>query len=208
MKRFLIFLVAIAMIAGMSFAQGASQTRTLNLNVTVLPYVQLNLAYPATLDFGTISPLQLGPSSGEGFEARGAGFWEWFPEFAYANCPYSITLSGNNLAGDGVPVFARQEVGETRYDRLVTALTFHFTSDYAGSMHAMQYNSTFIYPNPGTWNITLNRPVPHTGEVFMKPRVGVRFPAMTPDFGVKNTWDQSPDAGLYEAQVTITIAVI
>jgi hypothetical protein len=43
----------------------------------------------------------------------------------------------------------------------------------------------------------------------MKPRVGVRFPHQAPDFGhQQNTWDQSPDAGLYTATVTITIAAL
>lgn len=205
MKKFLVLFAVVLLVAGMSIAQ---TTKTLNLNVTVSPYVELNMNYPSTLDFGAISPPQQGPGSGEDFQARGAGFWEWLYEFGYANCPYSLQISGGNLAGNSAPIFAQEEVGTGNWDRLVTALTFHFTSDLAGAMSAVQYNPTFIYPNPTTWDITTTRGVPHTGEIFLKPTLGVRFPAKTPDFGVTNTWDQSPDAGLYQAYVTITIAAI
>jgi len=210
MKKLLVCLCAIVMIAGLSFGQ--TTTRTLNLNATVSPYVELNMAYPDTLNFGTIAPPKDGVTMEGGDTRHPTNIdWEWRYEFAYANCPFRITLSGNNPANDGVPCFARRQDdvngGGGNYDRLITRFHFHFASDYAGSMSAIVFNSAFAIP--GVWNATTGTyPVPHTGEVYANPRCGISLPAQAPNFSAKNTWNQSPDAGLYQASVTVTIAAI
>lgn len=209
MKKSLVFLAVVSLVAGVSFAQAPTTTRTIPLELKVLPYVELNMAYPIFLDFGTITPPKDGVTM-EGGDTRGPANidWSWRNEFAYANCPYNITLSGDNPANDGVPCFAKAEIGlnPNGFDRLITRFHFHFSSDYnvPGTTSAIVFNSAFAMP--GVWNATTGGySVPHTGEVYANPRCGVSLPAKAPNFGVVNTWNQSADAGTYQASITVTI---
>lgn len=210
-KKFFVFFAAILLVASMSFAQ--TTTRTFDLQITVLPYVELNPSYPALFDYGTIVPPDLGGATILNGDERSSGVPVW-TEFAYSNTNCTITFSGNNQAGDGVPCFARQEVGNSRYDRLNTKLHFQLVTWDPSFPVTPVYNNTHIFNAftstiPGTWwNPVATIPVPHNGEIYMNARAGVALPAVTPDYGTGNDWDDSADAGLYQAQVTITIAVI
>jgi len=210
MKKIFILFAAVLLVAGMSFAQ---TSRTFNLQITVQKYVELNPSFPTLLNYGTIIPPDNGGATILNGDERPDGVPDW-TEFAYANCGVTITFAGNNPAGDGVPCFARMEDGSGRYDRLNTKLHFQLVTWDPSFPVTPIYNNThifnaFVSTIPGTWwNPTATIPVPHNGEIYLNTRAGVALPAVTPDYGKRNTWSDSADAGVYTATVTITIAAI
>lgn len=67
----------------------------------------------------------------DGPEFAGHPYPYYFYHAAYANCPFTISITGDNAAGDGVPIFAKAEAGKNTggrynttqpvvYDRLST----------------------------------------------------------------------------------------
>ncbi|HKK54531.1 MAG TPA: hypothetical protein VJ926_03365 [Patescibacteria group bacterium] len=137
-------------------------------------------------------------------------------DIAYANCPFSVTLNGDNPAGDGIPRFAREEVGThaNGYDVLPTLYKIYVTTngvveyiDGAGTM--VQQAGYFPLGEDFV-------EAPHNGQVRMNisafintalatdPGASVKKTIIDPNF----TWDQSADAGVYEASIVATFSAL
>ncbi len=203
-KRFLVLLMAIGLVTvGMSFAQGVSDSQTFTLTTTVQKYIECRAGMPLTVVDPTI------PGGGvavhNGSNPAITFYTNAGNELAYANCPFTVQLSGNNDAGDNLPILARQEVGETRFDRLITSIGLQVPNT--------SVNISF-YSDPdgavsGTWaGNPSSCPVPHDGEVGAFIYLGAALPHLSPEFGIDNTWNESADAGTYTCTLTFTYAII
>ena len=208
-------LVLTGLFVAMLFAVNtqAQQTQTFNLSATVEKYVEVNPAYEQ-MDFSrTINPGDAGSADLEWFNQ--VGVWK---DVVYANCRMQVTMQGDNPAGDGLPILAREEVNGNGFDRLQTNVDirpqinghwydqrpgyerakFIFTSDAEGAATGnwLYYNS-YSFSN-----------VPHDGEVRMSASFDAALPHESPDFGTDNTWNQSADAGEYTATLTATYSAL
>lgn len=139
---------------------------------------------------------------------------EW--NLAYANCGFTVSISGNNPGNQQVPRFARLEtgVGASGFDELPTLYNIGITTNNirtnffntligANQLHVGGYSKQ--YPD-----------TPHNGQVKMDMYVRVNSSAahhegsqwalteINPNF----THQQSADAGLYECTMVVTLAAI
>lgn len=98
---------------------------TFNLKMTVDKYIE-TAPSPINWDFG-LTTHSLANGSHERLYGDNPGEWD----LAYANCPFSITIDGDNPAGQGVPRFARLEEGPNTngYDVAATLYQIHFTTN-------------------------------------------------------------------------------
>ena len=145
--------------------------------------------------------------------------WLKYKDLAYANCPFNITVAGNNPAETGNPRFAREEVDENgnglgSYDILRTSYGFRIKVNGETADVGSPVNGADDFP------ITLNHnEAPHDGQIMLrKMRVAVnkegnddadesyplREAAIDPNY---NNID-SPDAGTYKADLTVTISAL
>jgi hypothetical protein len=206
MKKVLSFLFVLALIAGMSFAQAQ---QTFNFSTTVQKYIEVNPAF-LTMDVKTpsISPADV-------YAPRANySFYKNEHNIVYANCPFQVQLTGDNGAGDGLPIFARHEVGATAqgWDRLDTKISFSYAINLGlpgtGGWKRIQFGDEGYYGG-GVKNAWTNNPysfteAPHDGEVGLELLSQATFLHPVPDWSKNNTWDESPDAGDYACQVIAT----
>lgn len=202
-KKLLVLFVALVLAAGMGFGQGASDSQTFTLTTTVQKYIECRAGLALTV---TDPPIPGGGTAIHNGTYPAITFYtNDGNELAYANCPFTVQLSGDNGAGDNLPILARQEVGETRFDRLITSIGLQVP----GTTVNISFYSDPDGAVSGTWNGNpSNCPVPHDGEVGAFIYLGAALPHLSPEFGVDNTWNESADAGTYTCTLTFTYAVI
>lgn len=206
MKKLVLSIVAIFAIVLFANAQDSS---TFNLSMTVDEYIECTSG-PIAINFGTTSH----NSNAEQLFAHSQ-----YMDLAYANCPFSITISGDNAASEGVPRFVRQETGTYGgdYDTLPTHFDFHIgvnNIDYMVNDGAMgNYVPAKDFPISQDFN-----EAPHNGQIrlWMGARVNnLLANSWTPDIPIRKTLIdqsmtkvQSADAGDYACTMTITLAAI
>jgi len=213
MKKFFILFAAILLVASMSFAQSTAN-ETFNLSMTVDKYLE-TAPGPISFDFGTTMHFTA-PSREELFAAFYGPWGEW--DLAYANCPLTITVSGDNPAGQGKPRFARHEVGAhaNGFDVLSTAWQIGFlTNGVWNNELGLNYGvRAGAFPKTATLD-----EAPHNGQVHMKMSVKVNstsdpneistgFPIRETVINPAFTWDQSADAGVYTCTMLVTLTAI
>jgi len=178
-----------------------------NLSMTVDKYIE-TAPGPIDWDFGTTDhSTSWGPSR----ESLYGSLGEW--DIAYANCPFSVTISGDNAAGQGVPRFVRDEVGANAngYDVLATLYQIHFTTNgnrdlFYGTwlQGAHQFPYTKSFPE-----------APHNGQIKMDMKAYVNSTIASEQIPVRPTiidpnmtWQQSADAGVYECTMDVTFTAL
>lgn len=205
-------LMAFLLVGGTCFAQTTGNV-TFNLSMTVDKYIEVT---PGSLsfDFGTT----IHNGNREELNSALTGPWgEW--DLAYANCPFSVTISGNNPVGQNKPRFARAEVGANAaggFDVLSTAfqigiLTNGIWNNEFGlnyGVRASEFPKTVSFAE-----------APHNGQVKMKMAAKVNNPGdpneISAGFPIRETVinslltnAQSADAGVYTCTMTVTLAAI
>ncbi len=206
MKRVLLSMAIV--IAAALFVQVNAQTSgsaTFNLKMTVDKYIEM-LPQPPELFLGTTS--HVGNA-----EFLDGSFRGW--DLAYANCPFSLTLAGQNPAGQGVPRFARAEVGPHAggFDVLNTFYQIHFiTNGQEVNTNLPDQWGTGASQFPLTKEFT---EAPHNGQVYMS-----LIPYINSD-GHQDNWpqrktlinpaftnEQSADAGDYTCTMIVTLTAL
>jgi hypothetical protein len=198
MKKLLLILAAIALVARMPFGQ--TQSTTFNLSLYLNEYIE-TMPGPVAVDLGHTWQR----NTAEVYGMSQLNPWD----FAYANCPFRATFTGDNPAGEGKPRFARQETGAhaNGYDTLSTRFFFGFLIDGIRNSGAMDAKGF-----PFSWDYAES---PHNGQVRMdwlvyvnwedlQDSVPVRHTRIDPSF----TWQQSADAGLYTCSVIVTLGAL
>jgi len=206
MKKLLVLSLALFLFIGVLFAQNTDNVN-FDLSMTVDEYIEA-MPGPVEFDFGTTShSTSWGPSREQLYGATG----EW--DLAYVNCPFSVTISGDNAAGQGVPRFARQEVGPNAggYDILATIYQIHFTTNAIQDLfYGTWLQGAHQFPYTKSYCET-----PHNGQVKMDMKayvnssiaseaVPVRATLIDPNF----TNEQSADAGEYECTMLVTLTAL
>lgn len=204
MKKLLmlsVFMIAMVCIVN------AQKTASFNLSMTVNEYIETTPS-PLNWDFGTTSHQV---AYGGPMESLYGTMGEW--NLAYSNCPFSITVSGNNGANEGKPRFARQEVGAHggAWDILPTLYAINFTTNGVRDL----FYGTWLqgaHQFPYTKNYA---EAPHNGQVKMdmtayinssiaSEAVPVRKTLIDPTF----TGIQSADAGVYQCTMLVTLTAL
>lgn len=203
MKKLISFLAI--MFAMVIFVQTASAQTPVqfNLSMTVDKYIETGES-PVNLPLGTTTHVG-------NREQLNGDIGEW--NLAYANCGFSVTISGNNLAGNGVPRFARAEEGTGNFDVLPTLYDIRFTTNTvrklffgsAGPKGASHFTHTKDYSvAPHNGQVKMDMKVYVNSNLAVDEGVPVRRTIIDPDF----TWDQSADAGLYQCTMMVTLAAL
>jgi len=206
-KKFFVLVVAIALVTvGMGFGQGASDTVNFSLTLDMMKYIEC-VPGPISWFLGTTHyTTAWGPPRLEIYVSN-----EW--DLAYANCPFQVTISGNNDNNDGIPRFARLEEGPNSngYDTLPTIYNIRFLTN--GSW----WDFTDWFDGSSQFPITKDcLEAPHNGQVRMKMTIGANS-TTTPDPGCPTrkiaidpsfTWDQSADAGTYSCTLIVTFTAL
>lgn len=209
MKK-LIFLSMLLVATVMFVSEVKAQTTdnvTFNLSMTVDKYIEC-MPSPVSWDFGTTSHQV---DYGGPMESLYGSLGQW--NVGYANCPFSITISGNNNANQGVPRFARQEEGAHGgdYDFLPTLYQIHFTTN---GVQDLFYGTWLQGANQFPYTKSYSE-APHNGQIKMdmvayvnssvaSEAVPVRKTLIDPGF----TNVQSADAGQYACQMVVTITAL
>ena len=218
MKRLMSF-VAIMIVAVM-FVQTvnaqSSASANFNLSMTVDEYIE---TAPGAVDFNfgtTRSNVYYGAPRNEDLYDGWGNTGEW--DLAYANCPFSVTLSGNNPAGQGVPRFARAEVGAHGggFDVLNTVYRIGFMTNGVVENDAFGYVWGFGASSfPKTANFS---EAPHNGQVKMSLKAAVNShwePSKDAGIPIRETVinsafsnQQSADAGEYTCTMLVTLTAL
>ncbi len=186
----------------------AQETQTITFNATVEPYIEINPDY-LNMEFSTsINPGDAGSAvMDHGFDQAST-----YNDAVYANCPMQISVEGDNPAGDGEPILARQEVDGNGYDRLQTKIQLRHLLNGGNPVTGGKYFFTSDPDGAATgnwkWGKTHDFLTPHDGEVDLMVYFRARLPHASPDFGTDNTWNQSADAGDYTADLVVTYSVL
>ena len=215
-KVFGILVIAIAMCCAQS-ASAQPKSATFNLKMNVDKYIEA-MCGPVNFNFGTTTHKS-------GYEGLVGNTGSW--DLAYANCPFSITISGSNEAGQSVPRFARKETGAHggAWDFLPTSFdikigTNQMISSFNGDV--APGTSTFVplplgaYQFPRTQNFD---EAPHNGQVHMQMQAFVNeYAAGGALFdnvplrrtAINSSWtnDKSADAGEYTCTMVVTLAAL
>ncbi|MCK9221872.1 MAG: hypothetical protein PHV61_00395 [Limnochordia bacterium] len=213
MKRTLLFLIGLALVLGVTVIASAEEvTQRWDFAVEVMPYI---MAAESPVNGYGYGEYQL---YGPGFAWGYIGFHTNWRNAAYANTPVSVTILGNNAAGDNSPVFARLQqgsrAGEGRYDRLdtwwlVMVRVNEVQKDYNAWAGKLGANGFQVENFEGF--LEWEDPVPHNGEINVAAFVHVDGPDATATgqnpypFNTKRWW-QSADAGIYECYLTFVYA--
>lgn len=205
MKKVLSFLFALTLIAGMSFAQGASDNVQLNLSLNLMPYIE-TMPGPVSWDLGNTTHYVA--YDVENIYGK-TNSWD----LAYANCPFKITITGDNPAGEGKPRFARLETGPhaNGYDTIPTLYAIHFTTNGVSDLFFGKWlQGAHQFPHSKDYTES-----PHNGQVKMDMRVYANAPIASESVPMRKTlinpaftWQQSADAGIYTCQMTVTLTAI
>ena len=205
MKKFF-GILAIVIAIGFTQSVNAQKSANFNLKMHVDKYIEV-MCSPVSWDFGTTSH-----TIGKAEELCGnTGSWD----IAYSNAPFSVTISGDNGAHQGVPRFARQEVGSHggAWDFLNTVYDIDFTTNSETTSFAGFLGYIGASEFPKTKNFS---EAPHNGQIHMSMKafvntytnslldhgVPVRKTIIDPSF--KNS--DSADAGDYACTMTVTFA--
>lgn len=211
-KKLLVLFAALVLVAGMSFGQNTDSVN-FELSMTVDEYIE-TIQNPVSFDFGTtihtgnreeLNTALTGPTG------------EW--NFAYANCGFTLTVSGDNPASQGVPRFARAEVGPTAsgFDILSTAYQIGiWTNGNCNNELGWNYGiRAREFPRTATTGLD---EAPHNGQVLFKMNAKVNNPdgpTEAPGIPIRETlinqaftWDQSADAGIYTCTMLVTLMAV
>lgn len=208
MKKWFLIILAMVFLFAIAIPVIASNEAnwTFKIKVKVVPWIKVNPCLSSVVMWM--------PPLGQEKENVSADLG-WYESF-YSNVPFRKTYSGTNPAGDGYPIFARQErlpdgSGVGRYDRLYTKLTFETVVNGLGAdPYREDLSVVFEAPggnnNTGSWwwgRDSLCFRTPHDGEVWEKTfaTAGRKMP----DFSTDNVWYESADAGIYELTVYETL---
>ncbi len=218
MKRIIILATMfVAMIAYVQTAQAQNTaTASFNLSMTVDKYIETT-ASPLEFDFGTTrSNVYYGAPRNEDLYDGWGNAGEW--NLAYANCPFSVTLSGDNPASQGVPRFARAEVGAHAgpADFLNTSFRIGFLTNGGVENDAFGYVwgiGASSFPKTASFD-----EAPHNGQIKMNMQAAVNshwMPANDVGIPIRNTVidasmtnDQSADAGKYSCTMLVTLTAL
>lgn len=219
MKKVLFSIFAMAIMAFSAQATvpgGQHNSTTFNLKMNVDKYIEA-MCGPVDFNFGTTQ--HVGITKAEELCGK-TGSWD----LAYANCPFSVTISGNNGANQGVPRFARQETGAHggAWDILNTVYDINIATNGAET----SFNSFDIFgiavPKPiGAKDFPKTKnfsEAPHNGQVHMSMKAFVNtYANMIFDNGtplrqtiINPSWtnDKSADAGEYSCTMIVTLAAL
>ena len=211
MKKGLVIVLAVLMVIGLTTAAMAmSDSQVFKFKCKVQKYIEVNPAYKVVH-----KPMITIPGFGDGVLSTGWSNKTSYYDTIYANCRFTFTLEGDNDAGDGLPILAREELragsGLGRWDRLQTLLVFKYTIN-PGEWHYVKFTSDAEGIAGGDWSPAGGsmgfKSAPHDGEVALEVFLGAALPHKSPDFEVDNTWNQSADAGLYKCKVIATYTAL
>ena len=184
----------------------AQKVTTFNMKMTVANYIEAMQA--VNVNYGTTSHA----GNAEALAGTSGMF-----NLAYANCPFSITFSGQNPAGQGVPRFARAEVGANAsgFDVLSTFYELHIGVN-GQSIPVSLYDTWGIAARTFPWTQSFTE-APHNGQISMyanayvndaagegKDGIPQRQTLINPSFGHQD----SADAGDYTCTMTVTLAAL
>ena len=211
-KLFGILAIAIAMVC---FVQSANaQVTNFNLSMKVAKYIEVKTG-AVSFDFGTATHnVYYGaPGNMDLYYPATADL-----DLAYANCPFSVTVSGQNGANQSVPRFARQEVGAHggAWDVLNTVYQIGIWTNGEVQNDAFGYQWGFGASSfPKTADFT---EAPHNGQVRMTmlahvnshwqndKDAGIPIRETVINRGMTN--DQSADYGVYGCSMVVTLAAL
>ncbi len=189
--------------AGMALAQD-SDSVNIDMEMYVDEYIET--MGDTSWDLGTTyHTTNYGPSREQIYESNG---WD----LAYANCPFSMTVSGNNLAGDGIPTFAREEQGANSngFDRLPSYYKIFVITNENADEFTGWVDPSEKFPISKDYS-----EAPHNGQIRMNMTVQANTTITHSDIPLKATlidprytWKDSADAGTYEASLTVTISAL
>lgn len=190
----------------MSFAQNTGNVN-FNLSMTVDRYIEVTPG-PISWDFGTTRHQV---NYGGPMESLYGTMGEW--NLAYVNCPFSVTISGDNPASQGVPRFARKEVGPHSggYDILATLYAINFTTNGVRDLfYGTWLQGANQFPRTKSYS-----EAPHNGQVKMDMKAWVNSSIASEAVPVRHTLinpaftnDQSADAGDYTCTMLITLLAL
>lgn len=173
---------------------------TFNLSMTVDKYIEV-MASPVSFDFGTT----VHSDGAEQLCSSNTGVWN----LAYANCPFKVTISGSNSAGDAFPRFARAEEGAhaSGYDVLPTFYDIKFTTNNQEvNFGATQWMPAASFPYTKEFSET-----PHNGQIKMslaakvntddEGGVAQKKSKIDPTYTARH----SADYGVYNAKMVVTV---
>jgi len=207
MKKLLFGLLALVVMTAVSFGQGSTDNTTITLNLNLMPYIET--MNPVTVDLGnTRHNSSYAPSK------------EWYYDFlpqawnlAYANCPFRVTIAGDNPAGEGKPRFARLETGAhaSGYDTIPTLYAINFTTNGVRDL----FYGTWLQ---GAHQFPFSKDyaeAPHNGQVKMEldvwananiasEAIPIRGTLINPAFSDRD----SADAGIYSCSMLVTLTAI
>jgi len=215
-KVFGILVIAIAMCCAQTAS--AQKSATFNLKMNVSNYIEA-MCGPVDFNFGTTQ------HQSAGYEGLVGNTGSW--NLAYANCPFSITISGSNGAGQGVPRFARQETGTHggAWDFLPTAFDIKIgTNGVNSSFNGLVApgTETFVPLPLGANSFPKTQTyveAPHNGQVHMEMTAYVNeyaaggalfdnVPLRRTQINPNWTNEKSADAGEYTCTMVVTLAAI
>ena len=208
-------ILAIAIAIGFTQSVNAQKSANFNLKMHVEKYIEV-MCSPVSWDFGTTSHKS-------GYEGLIGNTGSW--DIAYANCPFSVTISGNNGANQGVPRFARKETGSHggAWDFLSTAYDIKIgTNGENNSFNGVVApgTSTFVPLPLGAKDFPATQSyseAPHNGQIHMSMTAYVNeyaaggalfdnVPLRRTQINSSWTNDKSADEGDYACTMTVTFA--
>ncbi len=208
MKKVLSCLFALVLIAGMSFAQGVTDNVQLNLSLNLMPYIE-TMPGPVDVNLGNTR-------HNAGYAPSKEWYYNFSPQtwnLAYANCPFSVNIAGDNPAGEGKPRFARLETGAhaNGYDTIPTLYAIHFTTNGVSDLFFGEWLQG-AHQFPHTKNYT---EAPHNGQVKMNldiwananiasEAIPIRGTLINPAFTIRD----SADAGIYTCSMVVTLTAL
>lgn len=216
MKKLLSFsAILIAMVCFVQTAQAQTPVQ-FNLSMTVDKYIE-TVTSPINVNLGTT----LHSSNAEGLNTavpQGSGWLQG--NLAYANCLFSVTISGDNPVGQLVPRFARAQDGAHAngvFDILSTGYQIGIYAngvDVTAGAWGMNYGIT-----AGSFPRTVSATeIPHNGQVSFKLASKVNaagggdelstYPIRQTLINPAFTDQQSADAGIYTCTMVITLAAL
>jgi len=199
-SRILIVLAVLLLVGSTCFGQ--SKSTTFNLSLYLNEYIE-TMPGPVSVDLGHTFHYDY-------FNAETYGMVELNPwDFAYANCPFRVTITGDNPAGEGKPRFARLETGPhaNGYD---TFSTRYFIGFWINGIYG--YGAADAKNFPYSWEYA---EAPHNGQVKMGWSIYVNWPDLQDSVPMRQTlinpaftWRDSVDAGVYTCSMTATLGAI
>ena len=208
--------MAIMAFSAQATVPGGQQSATFNLKMNVDKYIEA-MCGPVDFNFGTTQ--HVGITKAEELCGK-TGAWD----LAYANCPFSITITGNNGANQGVPRFARQETGAHggAWDILNTVYDIYIgTNGVESSFNSFDIFGISIPKLIGAKDFPKTKTfleAPHNGQVHMSMKAfvntyingyidnGTPLKKTIIDPSYRN--GDSADAGEYTCTMIVTLAAL